>query len=155
MGDEPEVWGNVLFFENGSLKKLVVFFANKWEFEQMGIYFRWTLHKTNAPGHEKKCVEKFCNIQQVQKKHLGKQLFYSMYTKSVCSLKKQYCFLQSLTVNNKVPLELNKSKCSPSACTFNLGALLPQVYKKQKEEECDECACDRTNQNHTLQKHKG
>ena len=32
MGDEPEVWGNVLFFENGSLKKLAVFFR-----EQMGI----------------------------------------------------------------------------------------------------------------------
>ena len=38
MGDEPEVWGNVLLFENGSLKKLAVFFANKWEFEQMGIW---------------------------------------------------------------------------------------------------------------------
>ena len=31
--------------------------------------------------------------------------------------------------------------------TFALG------LQKQKEEECDECACDRTKQNHTLQKH--
>ena len=77
VGDEPEVWGNVLFFENGSLKKLAVFSRTNGNSNKWGSTLGGPLHKTNAC---RKVLQHSTNLEET----FGKTTFlFNVFKKCV------------------------------------------------------------------------